>query len=215
MPCLQFEVFLFAVRYKYGFIPKQIFELDPHRHKLASSLALYIIQNSRAHKSGIYTINSLLSNILPSSEIEQAVSDYRYGWRLKETLEEALLILKDTVGIKIEFDDDTYPMWLRPLWAMPDELSCLPAKQRNQQLLGSKRLPDNYIQNFLFQAQLIFKLPDQIQRHLNKIKTPKTFTAKEISQSQTKNQPSPTLISTPELEKTHSLLSTTSQIIGV
>ena len=199
--------------YQYGFIPKQIFDIDPHRHKLASSLALYIIQNSRAHKSGIYTINSLLNNVLPSSQIEQALSDYRYGWKLKETLEEALLVLKDQVGIKIEFDDDTYPMWLRPLWAMPDELSCLPAKQRNQQLLGSKRLPDNYIQNFLFQAQLIFKLPDQIQRHLNKIKTPKTFTAKEVSQRQTKNQPSPTLINTPELEKTPTLASATPEMI--
>ncbi|MBD2772514.1 helix-turn-helix domain-containing protein [Iningainema tapete] len=199
--------------YQYGFIPKQVFDIDPHRHKLASSLALYIIQNSRAHKSGIYTINSLLSNVMPSSDIEQALSDYRYGARLKETLEEALLILKDKVGIKIEFDDRTYPIWLRPSWAMPDELSNLPTKQRNQQLLGTKRLPDNYIQNSLFPAKLIFKLPPEIQRNLNKFKTSKTNPPKKNSQCQTKNHPSSTSASTNELVETPPQASTTPQII--
>ncbi|MDK2409326.1 helix-turn-helix transcriptional regulator [Aphanizomenon sp. PH219] len=140
-------------------MPKQVFDLDPHQHKLAFSLALYIIQNSRAHKNGTYTIHNLLSNILPASQIEKAVSDYRYGWRLKEDLEEAFLLLKDKVNMTIEFDDITYPMWLRPLWAIPDEIANLSAKERNQQLLGNKKLPDNYIQNILLPAKLSFKLP--------------------------------------------------------
>ena len=93
---------------------------------------------------------NLLSNILPASQIEKAVSDYRYGWRLKEDLEEAFLLLKDKVNMTIEFDDITYPMWLRPLWAIPDKIANLSAKERNQQLLGNKKLPDNYIQNILF-----------------------------------------------------------------
>jgi DNA-binding transcriptional regulator YiaG len=199
--------------YQYGFIPKQVFEIDPHRQKLATSLALYIIQNSRTHKSGTYTIHSLLSDILPSSQIEQAVNDYRYGWRLKETLEEALLILKDKAGIKIEFDDETYPMWLRPLWAMPDELSCLSVKERNQQLLGTKRLPDNYIQNFLFPAKLIFKLPSPIQRDLNQFKPRKTNTSGDKPQNQKNNPATPTSTSTPELAETSSQANTTPQII--
>jgi hypothetical protein len=87
------------------------------------------------------------------------VSDYRYGWRLKEDLEEAFLLLKDKVNMTIEFDDITYPMWLRPLWAIPDEIANLSAKERNQQLLGNKKLPDNYIQNILLPAKLSFKLP--------------------------------------------------------
>ena len=145
--------------YQCGFMPKQVFDLDPHQHKLAFSLALYIIQSSRAHKNGTYTIHNLLSNILPASQIEKAVSDYRYGWRLKEDLEEAFLLLKDKVNMTIEFDDITYPMWLRPLWAIPDEIANLSAKERNQQLLGNKKLPDNYIQNILLPAKLSFKLP--------------------------------------------------------
>lgn len=199
--------------YQYGFIPKQVFDIDPHRHKLASSLALYIIQNSRAHKSGIYTINSLLSNVMPQFQIEQALSDYRYGWRLKETLEEALLVLKDKVGIKMEFDDDTYPMWLRPLWAMPDELRCLSAQERNQQLLGTKRLPDNYIQNFLFQAKLILKVPIRIQRHLSKFETHKSDAAKGTSQRQTKKHNARNTANTPKLAKTRSQAEATPQIV--
>lgn len=201
--------------YQYGFISKQVFDLDPHQHKLASSLALYIIQNSRAHKNGIYTVHSLLSNVLPSYQIEQAVNDYRYGWRLKENLEEALLVLKDKVGIKVEFDDESYPQWLRPLWAMPDELSCLPAKQRNQQLLGTKRLPDNYIQNILFPAKLTFKLPLSAQRHQNQFKTPKSNEVSGNSQCQKKNHETLTSASTPKLVKTSSKTSDVPKIIDL
>ncbi|MBW4595427.1 MAG: helix-turn-helix domain-containing protein [Brasilonema angustatum HA4187-MV1] len=199
--------------YQYGFMPKQIFDLHPRQHKLATSLALYIIQNSRAHKNGIYTVHSLLSKVLPSSQIEQAVNDYRYGWRLKENLEEALLVLKDKVGIKIEFDDESYPLWLRPLWAMPDELSSLSAKERNQALVGTKRLPDNYIQHILLPAKLILKVPVQIQRHLSKFETRKNRTAKKTSQRQTKNHDARTTVSTPEVVKTHSQAEATPQIV--
>jgi DNA-binding transcriptional regulator YiaG len=145
--------------YQCGFMPKQVFDLDAHKHKLAFELALYIIQNNRAHKNGTYTIHNLLSNILPDSQIEKAVSDYRYGWRLREDLEEAFLLLKDKVNMTIEFDDQTYPMWLRPLWAIPEELAHLSPQERNQKLLGKKKLPDNYIQNILLPAKLSFKLP--------------------------------------------------------
>nr|WP_277924634.1 helix-turn-helix domain-containing protein [Anabaena lutea] len=50
-------------------------------------------------------------------------------------------------------------MWLRPLWAIPEELAHLSPQERNQKLLGKKKLPDNYIQNILLPAKLSFKLP--------------------------------------------------------
>ncbi len=174
---------------------------------------MYIIQNSRAHKNGIYTVHSLLNNILPSYQIEQAVSDRRYGWRLKENLEEALLILKDEVGMKIEFDDETYPMWLRPLWAMPDEVSNLSGQERNQQLLGTKRFPDKYIQNFLLPAKLIFKVSVKTQRNLSQFETQKKHTAKEISERKPKNHDVHTRVSTSELVETHSQAEAISQIV--
>jgi DNA-binding transcriptional regulator YiaG len=198
--------------YQYGFMPKQVFDLDPHQQKLATSLVLYIIQNSRAHKNGVYTVHSLLNNVLPSYQIEQAINDYRYGWRLKENLEEALLVLKDKVGIKIEFDDKTYPLWLRPLWAMPDELSNLSAKERNQELLGTKRLPDNYIQNVLLPAKLILKVSVQSQNHLSKFETQKQQTAQKISRHETKNHNAHTIVSTSKIVKTHSQAEATPQI---
>ncbi len=133
--------------YQYGVLPNQLFDIDPHRQKLASNLALYITQNGRAHRSGVYTIGSLLGNVLSNAEIEQATNDYRYGWKLKETVDEAMLVLLDKLSLEIEFDDDNYPIWLRPLWAMPDDLSHLPTRERHQRLLGARRLPDKYIQN--------------------------------------------------------------------
>lgn len=186
--------------YQYGFLPKQLFDIDPHRQKLAANLALYIIQNSRAHKSGAYTIGSLLSNVLSQAEIEQAANDYRYGWRLKESVDEAMLVLREKLSLGIEFDD-TYPIWLRPLWAMPDDLSCLPTRERHQRLLGAKKLPDNYIQNCWFQALLTFNLPDLIQKRLDEIEARKFETAKSISKRQSLEYSRSTGVSAPQALK--------------
>ena len=166
--------------YQCGFIPKQVFDLDPHQDKLAFNLALYIVQNHHTHKNGIYTVRNLLTNILPAYQIEKVVSDYRYGWRLKEDLEEALLLLKDKVNMTIEFDDETYPLWLRPVWAIPEELAHLSPQERNQKLLGKKKLPDNYIQNILLPAKLSFKLPPLQINNNKSVKNPKNAQNREI-----------------------------------
>lgn len=188
--------------YQYGFIPKQLFDLDPYRQKLATSLVLYIIQNSRAHASGVYTIESLLSSVLPQYELEQATNSYQYGWKLKERVDEALLVLKEKVGIGIEFDDETYPMWLRPAWAIPDELSCLSTRERNQHLLGVKKLPDNYIKNHLFPALLTFSLPKLIREHLDEFESRKFDKAKRISKDKIRKSCSPSKVNTSESVKT-------------
>ena len=155
--------------YQYGLIPKEVFDIDPHRRKLATSMALYLIQNSRARPNGIYTIESLIESVLPSNEIDRALSDRRYGWKLKESVDNALLTLKDSLKIDIGFDNDTYPVWLRPVWSLPDDVAFLPTKERNQQLLGSKWLPDNYISKHWFPAKIAFKLPLQIQECLDNL----------------------------------------------
>lgn len=153
--------------YQYGLIPKQLFDIDPHRQKLATSLALYLIQNSRAHKSGTYTIETLLSNVLSQQEIERALQNYIYAWRLKEGLDEALLVLRDVLGLKIDFDDLTYPLWLRPVWLLPDDLRNLSAKEKNQRLLNTKKMPDNYIKKHWLPATLTLVMPSGIQKRLN------------------------------------------------
>ncbi|MBD1866459.1 helix-turn-helix domain-containing protein [Cyanobacteria bacterium FACHB-471] len=155
--------------YQYGLIPKEVFDIDPHRRKLATSMTLYLIQNSRARPNGVYTLESLLDSVLPSNEIEKALSDRRYGWKLKDSVDNALLALKDSLKVDIDFDDETYPLWLRPIWSLPDDLAALPTKERNQQLLGTKWLPDNYISKYWFPAKLTFKLPSQIQDCLDEI----------------------------------------------
>lgn len=155
--------------YQYGLIPKEVFDIDPHRRKLATSMALYLIQNSRSRPSGIYTIETLIESVLSASEIERALSDRRYGWKLKESVDNALLTLKDSLKVEIGFDDETYPVWLRPVWTLPDDIALLPTKERNQQLLGSKWLPDNYISKYWFPAKISFKLPLQIQESLDNL----------------------------------------------
>jgi len=169
--------------YQYGLIPKEVFDIDPHRRKLATSMGLYLIQNSRARPNGIYTIESLIESVLPSNEIERALSDRRYGWKLKESVDNALLTLKDSLKIEIGFDDETYPIWLRPVWSLPDEIALLPTKERNQQLLGAKWLPDNYISNHWFPAKISFKLPSQIQECLDDLEARRTEKSRRASAS--------------------------------
>lgn len=76
-------------------------------------------------------------------------------------------MLRDAVGLEIEFDDETYPIWLRPSWGLPDNLHHLPTKVRNQQLLGMKKMPDNYIQNHWLPATLTLTMPPGIQERLD------------------------------------------------
>lgn len=120
------------------------------------------------------TIESLIESVLPSNEIERALSDRLYGWKLKESVDNALLTLKDSLKIEIGFDDETYPIWLRPVWSLPDEIALLPTKERNQQLLGAKWLPDNYISKHWFPAKISFKLPSQIQECLDDLEARRT-----------------------------------------
>lgn len=188
--------------YQYGVLPRQLFDIDPHSQKLAANLALYIIQNDRAHKSGAYTISSLLGNVLSQVEIEQAANDYRYGWKLKEKVDEAMLVLQDKLSVEIEFDNNTYPTWLRPLWALPNELSHLPTRERHQRLLGARRLPDNYIQNLWFPAKLTFKFSGLIQKHLDEPEIRKSETAKSISKHQSLRYSQSIEVSPSQVDKT-------------
>jgi len=181
--------------YQYGLIPKEVFDIDPHRRKMATSMALYLIQNSRSRPNGVYTVESLLESVLPSSDIEKALSDRRYGWKLKESVDNALLTLKDNLKIDINFDDETYPLWLRPVWSLPDEIADLPTKERNQQLLGAKWLPDSYISKHWFPAKLTFRLPMQIQECLDELETRRTEKTSRGSSgaSSTRNKPNRTV----------------------
>jgi ribosome-binding protein aMBF1 (putative translation factor) len=57
---------------------------------------------------------------------------------------------------------------------LPDEIALLPTKERNQQLLGAKWLPDNYISKHWFPAKISFKLPSQIQECLDDLEARRT-----------------------------------------
>ncbi|MGB3760497.1 MAG: helix-turn-helix domain-containing protein [Rivularia sp. (in: cyanobacteria)] len=153
-----------------GLIPKKIFEIDPHRQKLTTSIALYVTQNNFAYKREVCTIENLLKQILPLEYIEQAITDRRYGHKLKESFDNALLTLKNILGLEIEFDDKTYYQWLRPVWSLPENLTDISTKERNQQLLGSKKLPNHYIINHWFPAFISFIPPENVQEKLQELK---------------------------------------------
>lgn len=157
--------------HQYGLIPKKIFDVDPHRHKLATSIALYVTQNNFAYKREVRTIENLLKQVLPLEYIEQAIADRRYGQKLKEAFDNALLILKNILDLEIEFDEKTYYQWLRPVWSLPENLADISTKERNQQLLGAKKLPKHYIMKHWFPAFISFIPPKNVQDKLQELET--------------------------------------------
>lgn len=184
--------------YQYGLIPRQVFDIDPHRRKLATSMALYLIQNSRARPSGTYTIQSLLESIMPMNDLDKALNDRRYAWKLRESIDNAFLTLKDSLKVEIDFDDATYPLWLRPVWSLPDELASLDTKVRNQRLLGSKCLPDNYLSRYWFGAKLTFRLPAEIQDCLDEMATRRIEKTKLLSNTRVESNAQSADIDSPD-----------------
>jgi ribosome-binding protein aMBF1 (putative translation factor) len=105
--------------HQYGFIHEKFFDLNPYTQKLAVGLALYIIQNRRAHPNGKYRILTLLEAILSPSEI-QALQRDRNRSRFIKQFHKLLLALVDA-DFRIEFGS-SYPENLRPIWAeLPNE----------------------------------------------------------------------------------------------
>lgn len=153
--------------YQYGLVPQKLFDLNPHRSSLATSLGLYLVQNSRAHKNGLYSVHRLLQSVLPEAEMAATLRDRRAAWKLKDSFDNSLLLLRDTLGVQLDFDPDTYPLWLRPVWTLPDDLAQLPLPERNQRLLGQKRLPDHALHRYWLQGLLTLKLPGTTQEGLD------------------------------------------------
>jgi DNA-binding transcriptional regulator YiaG len=99
--------------YQFGWLSRQILEIDPYHNELALRLALHLTLENTYHKSGRYQVQTLLENILLITEINKAQSDRRRGYDLKKRWDSALKLLI-SLGWSITYDSETYPQWLQP-----------------------------------------------------------------------------------------------------
>lgn len=99
--------------YQFGYLAEEILRIDPYHNELALRLAIHLTMQSRFHQSGVYRISTLLEEMLPQAAIEAACYDKRKAYDLKQRWDSALKTLI-SLRWQIEFDDLSYPEWLRP-----------------------------------------------------------------------------------------------------
>jgi DNA-binding transcriptional regulator YiaG len=101
--------------YQFGYLAQDILKIDAYHDEMALRLALHLTMESRFHTSGIYKVETLLQALLPQTVIDLARSDRKQTYKLTNNWNRTLeVLLKLKRGFQIEFDQDTYPEWLRP-----------------------------------------------------------------------------------------------------
>ncbi len=98
--------------YQFGYLAQDILRIDPYHDELALRLAIHLAMDSRVHVSGMYRVETLLSNLLPHTIIDTARKDKRKGYDLKQRWDNALKLLRK-LKWQIQFDE-SYPLWLQP-----------------------------------------------------------------------------------------------------
>lgn len=101
--------------YQFGYLAQDILKIDAYHDELALRLALHLTMESRFHSSGNYKVETLLKALLPQTVIDVARFDRRKTYTLMSSWNRSLeVLLKLKRGFQIEFDQETYPEWLRP-----------------------------------------------------------------------------------------------------
>lgn len=136
---------------QFGYLAQQTLRIDPYHQELAAKLAVYLTLMSRLRST--YQVQHLLEALEPAAVLQAAAADRRRRYELKQHWDEALLTLH-AQGWQLVFDDTTYPLVLRPSWALPADT---PAHLR--------QLPTDYWRLFLA-GTLTFLPPEPIPRLL-------------------------------------------------
>jgi len=101
--------------HQFGYINRQVFDINFNRQELAAVLMLYLFQNRRAHSNCKYRIRTLLEAVISAEEIESVRQVRQYRSRFVQRFYDALETLTEA-GFRVEFSD-SFPIELRPDWA--------------------------------------------------------------------------------------------------
>jgi len=136
---------------QFGYLAQATLRINPYQEELAAKLAVYLTIMSRLRAT--YRVRTLLSAVEPPSVLQYAASHRQRRYRFKHRWDEALLTLHEHRW-QIAFDPHTYPVTIRPDWALPADL---PPHLR--------QLPPGYFP-LLLEATLTLTPPEPIPRLL-------------------------------------------------
>ena len=172
--------------YEYGFLAKSTLLINPYRQPMAAALAVLLTIMSRIKVDGKYKVKTLLNRLgylAKDLQLQELQNNRRQRGEWIERWDNALLTLHD-LGWQIEFDPNTYPESIQPLWKL--ERSKNPERRRR---------PRNWLELWL-EANLVIKPTPSIQAKLEKIKA-KVLPASQIEPRKSKksakgtNEPKP------------------------
>jgi DNA-binding transcriptional regulator YiaG len=130
--------------YQFGYLAQDLLRIDPYHDELALRLAIHLTMDSRVHTTGKYRVETLLKALLPHTVIDEARSDKRKGYELKQRWDHAIKLLMQ-LRWQIQFDE-SYPEWLQP-----GSKATKPSDWRKMKIL-----------DWLLQAKLIINPPKPI-----------------------------------------------------
>lgn len=133
--------------HQFGYLAKETLLINPYQDELAAKLAVYLTIMSRIRE--IYKVRNLLTAVEPEAMLHHAAQDRRRRYDFKQRWDHALLTLHDKRW-KITFDLETYPVQIRPDWALPESI----APQH-------RRLPRGYLR-LLLEAKVGIAPPEPI-----------------------------------------------------
>lgn len=151
--------------YQFGYLAQQVLRIDPYHNELALRFAIFLTLDSRVRFQGNYTVRELLTIALPKPALDQARTERRKAYNLKQSWDSAIKLLSKW-GWHIEFDPLTYPEWLRP-----------ESKQKK---------PKGYLDKLL-DAKLNIKPPAPIPELLASKSKPRRKSSKSKSQPKVKS----------------------------
>ena len=99
---------------------KGILRINPTRKKLAARLALFLTAIEPLHPTATYRVRDLLSEVESDKNLNSYYKTDETQTRLFVRWNNALRALKN-LEWSIEFDDETYPNALRPIWSNEEE----------------------------------------------------------------------------------------------
>ncbi|BDM83461.1 helix-turn-helix domain-containing protein [Acaryochloris marina] len=146
--------------YQFGYLAKDILQIDPYHNEMALRLAIQLTLDSRIRARNEnpydYTVGKLLEEVIPLSEIETARNQKGKARDLRKRWDKSLKML-NKLGWLLQFDPETYPSWLQP-----DSESPKPKNWRKVKLIDR-----------LLDAKLTISPPNPIPELLTKIGSPK------------------------------------------
>lgn len=149
--------------YQFGYLAKDILQIDPYHNEMALRLAIQLTLDSRIRARNEnpydYTVGKLLEEVIPLSEIEAARNLKSKARDLRKRWDKSLKML-NKLGWLLQFDPDSYPSWLQP-----DSETPKPKDWRKVKIMDR-----------LLDAKLTISPPNPIPELLTKLGSPKKMT---------------------------------------